>query len=68
MGQSGASYIIFWFADGSVCAAKKLPTDNRAAARLDFGETKTCLKDCGITDTGQTTYQMGKELLDKLEN
>ncbi|MBE7553152.1 MAG: hypothetical protein HS126_18930 [Anaerolineales bacterium] len=66
MGQSGASYIIFWFGDGSVCAARKLPSDNKAVARLEFGETKTCLKDCGIIDSGQTTYQMGAELLAQL--
>jgi hypothetical protein len=66
LGQSGASYVIFWFGDSSVCAARKLPTNNTAVARLEFGETKVCLKDCGIVDTGQTTYQMGTELLARL--
>ncbi len=67
IGQSGASYVISWFVDGSVCAAQKIPTDNFAGARLHFGETKKCLKDCGIVEQGQTTYQMGKQLLAKLE-
>jgi hypothetical protein len=66
MGQSGASYVIFWFDDSSVCAARKLPTDNKAVARLEFGETKICLKDCGIAYVGQTTYQMGAELLKRM--
>ena len=67
MGQSGASYVIFWFNDLSVCAARKLPTDNAAVARLEFGETKSCLNDCGIPYSGQTTYQMGTDLLKRLE-
>lgn len=67
LGKSGASYLVFWFRDGSVCAARKLPSGNRAAARLEFGETKPCLDDCGVADFAGTTYQKGTELLRRLE-
>jgi hypothetical protein len=67
LGQSGASYVIFWFDDGSVCAARKLPSGNIAAARLEFGETKSCLDDCGVAGFSGTTYQKGTELLKRLE-
>jgi len=67
VGHSGASYVIFWFDDGSVCAAQKLPTDNKTAARLEFGATKPCLDDCGVDDVAGTTYQKGTELLRRLE-
>jgi hypothetical protein len=66
MGQSGASYVIFWFDDGSVCAARKLPTNNAAAARLEFGSVKPCLDDCGTSDFPGSTYQKGAELLRRL--
>ena len=66
LGQSGASYVIFWFDDGSVCAARKLPSGNKAAARLEFGATKPCLNDCGVEDFPGTTYQKGAELLKRL--
>jgi hypothetical protein len=67
MGQSGASYVIFWFNDGSVCVARKLPTDNAAMARLEFGAVKPCLDDCGTADFPGSTYQKGAELLRRLE-
>jgi hypothetical protein len=67
LGQSGASYVIFWFDDGSVCAARQLPSGNKAAARLEFGATKPCLDDCGTADFAGTTYQKGTELLKRLE-
>ena len=68
IGQSGSTYIIFWFDDGSVCAAQRLPTENRAPARLKFGATKPCLDDCGVDDFPGTTYQKGTELLQRLED
>lgn len=67
VGQGGASYVIFWFDDGSVCAAQKLPTDNKAAARLEFGATKPCLDSCVVDDFAGTTYQKGAELLQRIE-
>jgi hypothetical protein len=67
VGQSGVSYVIFWFDDDSVCAAQKLPTDNKAAARLEFGTTKPCLDDCGVDDFSGTTYQKGTELLRRIK-
>ena len=66
IGASGASYVVFRFADGSVCAARKLPSRNRAVARLLFGATKPCLDDCGTADFPGTTYQKGTELLRRL--
>lgn len=67
LGHSGASYIIFWFDDGSVCAARPVPSGNLAAARLEFGATKPILDDCGVADFEGTTYQKGTELLKRLE-
>jgi len=67
LGQSGTSYVIFWFNDGSVCAARKLPSGNKVAAHLEFGMTKPCLDDCGVADFAGTTYQKGAELLKRLE-
>jgi hypothetical protein len=67
VGQSGASYVIFWFDDGSVCTAQKRPTDNKAAARLEFGATKPCLDDCGVDDFTGSTYQKSSELLKRIE-
>lgn len=67
IGASGKSYVFFFFSDTSVCAAKKVATDSRAVARLDFNiETKRALRDCGITVHG-TTYQEGRALLKQLE-
>jgi hypothetical protein len=68
VGASGASYVIFWFDDGSVCAGQRLPSGNKAAGRLEFGETKHCLDDCGVDDFPGTTYQKGWELLRRLED
>ena len=67
-GESGAVYVIFWFPDGSVCAARRLPSpSNQASARLEFLETKECLDDCGVGDFEGTTYQKGRELLKRIE-
>ena len=66
IGQSGSTYIIFWFPDGSVCAAKKLASEDRASAQLEFVATKPCLNDCGVSDYEGTTYQKGTELLRRL--
>jgi hypothetical protein len=68
VGQSGSTCVIFWLDDGSVCAAQKLPTNNGAAARLEFGATKPCLDDCGVDDFPGTTYQKGTELLQRIED
>lgn len=68
-GMSGALYVIFWFPDGSVCAARRLPSpNNRASARLEFLETKEVLDDCGVADFEGSTYQKGRELLRRIEN
>jgi len=66
IGSSGSSYVIFWFSDGSLCAARKLPSGNRAVARLDFGQTKPYLDDCGMAGYAGTTYQKGTELLRRI--
>lgn len=69
LGESGANYLIFWFPDGSVCAARRLPSGNKAAARLAFdgASVKACLDDCGVADFAGTTYQKGTELLKRIE-
>jgi len=64
--QSGS--IIFWFDDGSVCAAQRLPSGNKAAACLEFGTTKPRLNDCGVDDFSGATYQKGSELLRRIED
>jgi hypothetical protein len=66
MGRSGASYVIFWFDDGSVCAAQKLPSGRSAVACLVFSETKRCLDDCGVDDFSGNTYRKGWELLRRI--
>jgi len=67
-GNSGAVYVIFWFPDQSVCAARRLPAGNtRASARLEFQDTKPCLDDCGVAEFQGTTYQKGRELLRRIE-
>lgn len=67
VGDSGATYIFFWFEDHSICALKRLyePTSG-VAARWEFGAIKPGLDDCGLTDFEGTTYQKGRELLRRL--
>jgi hypothetical protein len=66
MGESGASYIFFFFPDHSVCAAKKVAPKKRATAQLIFQtKTKSALRDCGVVVRG-STYQKGEELLKQL--
>jgi hypothetical protein len=67
IGNSGAVYVIFWFPDGSVCAARRLPSNNNASARLEFQATKPCLDDCSVIDVEGTTYQKGQELIRRIE-
>lgn len=67
IGQSGATYQFFLFKDGSVCAMKKIATKNQAAAQWVLVQAKPCLRDCGITDGDETTYQKGQELLKRFE-
>jgi hypothetical protein len=70
IGQSGKTYVFFFFPDGSVCAARRVAAANQAAARLDFTgvSVKETLYDCGAQDTiGTHTYQLGKDLLTRLE-
>ena len=63
VGASGSVYIFFWFNDGSVCAAKKINTYNRASAGFDFEvSTKACLDDCGAADFEGSTYQKVADL------
>lgn len=66
-GESGRVYMIFWFPDGSVNAARRLPSGNKAAAKLEFQATKPCLDDCSVADFEGATYQKGQELLRRLE-
>ena len=66
MGKSGASYVIFFFRDASVCALRKKSTSSAAAAQLEFTNAKSCLDDCGMEELEGTTYQKGRELLKKL--
>ena len=67
-GRSGAVYVIFQFPDQSVTAARRLPTDTRASARLLFGNVSPALDDCGVDDFEGTTYQKGAELIRRLES
>lgn len=67
IGQSGTTYMFFWFGDGSVCAARKEPAGNRAAAQWVFVEAKPSLDDCGVADFAGNTYQKGIELRKRLE-
>lgn len=68
IGESGATYVIFWFEDGSVCAAQRVATQNRSVASLDFHvPIKNCLDDCGVADFEGTTYQKGTELLKRIQ-
>lgn len=70
IGQSGRTYVIFFFPDGSVCAARRVAAGNQASARLDFTgvDVKKALVDCGATDAcGTHTYQRGRDLLNRLE-
>lgn len=68
IGQSGACYVFFWFSDSSICAARKLPSGNKAAATLEFGPITPCLDDCGTSDFEGSTYQKGAELLRRLRS
>lgn len=69
IGKSGAVYLFFWFADGSVTAARRQPTTNRyASAEYLFAkDVKGALDDCGLKDFDGTTYQKGAELLKRLK-
>ena len=69
IGQSGRTYIFFFFPDGSVCAACRVATGNLASACLDFTResVKAALDDCGTEDIPGTTYQKGTALLRILE-
>lgn len=68
IGASGKTYVFFFFRDGSVCAAERVATGNRAAAQLDFEiETKQAMRDCGGTARG-TTYQEGAAFLKQIED
>ena len=69
IGQSGKTYVFFFFPDQSVCAARRVTAGNRASARLDFARVnvKAALDDCGARDIPGTTYQKGVALLKLLE-
>ncbi len=67
IGKSGMTYIVFWFFDGSVCAAHKVSSKNKASARWEFGPLEPCLKDCGLTDVVGNTQKKAWELLSKLQ-
>jgi hypothetical protein len=67
VGYSDRNYLIFWFKDGSVCAARKRRSDSKAAARIELGVTKAFLDDCGVAEFRGTTYQKGTELLRQLQ-
>lgn len=69
IGESGATYIFFWFADNSITAARRKPTSNNyASAEYLFGKNvKAALDDCGLSNFDGTTYQKGSELLKRLK-
>ena len=46
VGESGASYIFFWFSE-SVIGARRLPSENLTSARFEFRNTMDALNDCG---------------------
>lgn len=68
IGESGATYIFFWFPDDSVTAARRQAADaSQVAATYVFGKnTKAALDDCGMANFEGTTYQKGRELLKRL--
>jgi hypothetical protein len=71
IGQSGRTYVFFFFPDGSVCAARRVAAGGPASARLDFTRVnvKAALRDCGAKDIlGTHTYQIGKDLFNRLES
>jgi hypothetical protein len=70
IGDSGATYVFFWFGDGSVTAARRKPTKNKdASAEYQFAkDVKGALDDCGLSDFDGTTYQKGAELLKRLKS
>lgn len=70
IGNSGATYIFFWFVDGSVTVARRKPTNNKgASAEYQFAKNvKAALDDCGLQDFEGTTYQKGAELLRRLKS
>lgn len=65
IGNSGKSYVFFFFDDNSVTAAQKMAaTSFSVAAQLNFAiRVNTALNDCGVSDFDGTTYQKGRELL-----
>jgi len=69
IGQSGGTYVFFFFPDGSVCAAHRVAAGNLASARLDFKgvKVKAALDDCGTKEIPGATYQKGTALLRRLE-
>ena len=70
IGESGATYVFFWFPDGSVTAARRVASDtSQVAATYVFGKnTKAALDDCGLADFEGTTYMKGSELLKRLRS
>ncbi len=69
IGESGATYIFFWFSDHSITVARRKPaTSNEAAAEYVFGQNaKDALDDCGMRNIDGTTYQKGSELLKRIK-
>ncbi|MEI7988574.1 MAG: hypothetical protein WCI88_06015 [Chloroflexota bacterium] len=67
IGKSGVTYVIFWFFDGSVCAAHRVTSKNKASARWEFGPIEQCLKDCGMADVVGNNEKGAWELLSKLQ-
>jgi hypothetical protein len=70
IGESGAIYIFYWFADNSVTMARRQVSDtNRVSAEYLFGKNVIkALDDCGVADFDGTTYQKGAELLKRLQS
>lgn len=67
IGESGATYIFFWFPDNSVTVARRKHAGGSVAATYEFGKNvKGALDDCGMGDVDGTTYQKGRELLKRI--
>ena len=68
IGESGATYVFYWFGDGSITVARRQATSNQqASAEFLFGKNvKGALDDCGLRKFDGTTYQKGAELLKRL--
>jgi hypothetical protein len=70
IGDSGSTYIFYWFGDSSITVARRQATRNQiASAEFLMGKNvRRALDDCGLHDFDGTTYQKGTELLKRIHN